>query len=262
MPPPLFFTAKSSPNIIIRLSSLFVLYKSPPNIIILSSQVLIPFSTGRGRSMKSSPVFPKDEAGSGNAVGYNPQDDFSKVGDTWPFFLNGNAQFAFDDISIACVCVRARVLRIPRSLLPVCDQFLEEARKHANDIIMNSARPSLNSVEKYIPSESRKKSSQKSWKNTLLLFWWKSEKKKKKSNADNAGTTLERKKRHSASGPLSSAGKERGRGGGLGGRPMSGPLSSCFTPTRAEDTEVPYMCLEQQDYPHRIHSHGPLYKVT
>ncbi|CAL9045033.1 unnamed protein product, partial [Musa banksii] len=42
----------------------------------------------------------------------------------------------------------------------------------------------------------------------------------------------------------------------------SGPLASCFTPTRSEDTEVPYRFLEHQNHPLRAHAFGPIYLVT
>ncbi|KAH7655313.1 hypothetical protein IHE45_18G001900 [Dioscorea alata] len=139
-------------------------------------------------------------------------------------------------------------------------KFLEEARKHANDVILNSAKPSSNSVENIIRGESTK-ASKKSWKN-IWLFW------RKPGKMNNAGDdrSLKTTKKKNNSLSHAHAGKDNVGGGGRGprmSRPKSGPLSSCFTPTRAEETEVPYMCLDQPDYPHSVlHNHGPIYKVT
>lgn len=142
------------------------------------------------------------------------------------------------------------------------DQILEEARKHANNV--KFLLSPLHSEEKVEVEDTKNK---KSWKRSLFL-WFKLGKKSSKqsrtskSNYSSNCSHVPNHKRGPVSGPLF------GNGGNLGliqrgiRRSTSGPLATCFTPTRAEENEVPYMCLAQQSRPSGAKAFGPIYLVT
>ncbi|XP_010937243.1 uncharacterized protein [Elaeis guineensis] len=141
-------------------------------------------------------------------------------------------------------------------------KILEEASKHTNDVKF-SLSP-VYSEEKKVEVEAAK--NKKSWKRSLF-FWFKLGKKSSKhsrtskTNASNC-SHVPNHKHGPVSGPLF------GNGGNLAHiqrsirRSTSGPLASCFTPTRAEENEVRYMCLAQQSHPSVVQAFGPIYLVT
>ncbi|XP_008783385.2 uncharacterized protein LOC103702647 [Phoenix dactylifera] len=141
-------------------------------------------------------------------------------------------------------------------------KILGEERKHANDAKF-SLSPS-NSEEKKVEVEATK--NKKSWKRSLF-FWFKLGKKSSKqsgtfkTNSSNC-SHVPNHKHGPVSGPLF------GNGGNLAliqrsiRRSTSGPLAHCFTPTKAEENEVPYLRLAQQSHPSAVQAFGPIYLVT
>lgn len=144
-----------------------------------------------------------------------------------------------------------------------CDQFLEEARKHANSVKLEST---LHSYEKTTAAAGTDKG-KRSWKNTLF-FWRKSAKKENKSHegmptrAANGSAASNRRTGRPVSGPLPRSYKDRAGTGHRVSRPLSGPLAGCFTPTRAEETEIPYMSVGTQRHSNGVKPFGPIYRVT
>ncbi|ONK66002.1 uncharacterized protein A4U43_C06F3170 [Asparagus officinalis] len=135
-------------------------------------------------------------------------------------------------------------------------KFLEEARKYANDAKLN---PNMHSHTNATPSRIHK--GERSWKGTLF-FWRKLTKRggeihggmaTKPSNGSNAS-----KRRHvSVSGLICGDGISR-----RVDRPASGPLAGWFTPTRAEESEAPYVCLDVKRHASGANAFGPIYRVT
>ncbi|KAG1342561.1 hypothetical protein COCNU_05G007900 [Cocos nucifera] len=141
-------------------------------------------------------------------------------------------------------------------------KILEEARKHANGVKF-SLSP-LNSEEKKVELEATQ--NKKSWKRSLF-FWFKLGKKSSKqsrtSKTNSSSCSHDPNHKHGpVSGPLF------GNGGNFAliqrsfRRSTSGPLANCFTPTRAEENELHYVCLAQQSNPSGVQAFGPIYLVT
>ncbi|XP_058079059.1 uncharacterized protein LOC131227305 [Magnolia sinica] len=142
--------------------------------------------------------------------------------------------------------------------------FLEEAKKHASDA--SSVLPSSNYAEKQVAVDEKK--NKKSWK-ISFFFWRKSEKKMKPQHEmlpieSHGGFQVPKPRRSAVSGPIYGSGGRVGPANRSGRRPTSGPLSGLLTPTRREEFEIPYMCLDQLNHPSRSQSQafGPIYLVT
>ncbi|KAF6139908.1 hypothetical protein GIB67_009755 [Kingdonia uniflora] len=131
-------------------------------------------------------------------------------------------------------------------------KFLEETKNHASQIKSQAPSPyQTKAVNKGLGEERKKK---KSWK--YSLFSWMKVKKKSKSAMESSSPCISNPRRGSVSGPIYGSGRK-----GLVARPISGPLSSLFTPVRKGEAEVPYMCLDQINYPIG-QTYGPVYLVT
>ncbi|KAK7275488.1 hypothetical protein RIF29_16607 [Crotalaria pallida] len=147
-------------------------------------------------------------------------------------------------------------------------QFLKEAKQHGKE----AKQKSSSSV---YPEESRKggsdkeKKGKKSWKSSLIS-WWKIDKKTKhrEEHNNNNNKSCETKvisgKRqggHHVSGPIYNCSSN---GGDVKQwRPKSGPMTSLFKATKREESEIPYVSLNQQNNNSRaVHNYGPLYVVT
>ncbi|MQM21516.1 hypothetical protein Taro_054557 [Colocasia esculenta] len=177
-----------------------------------------------GGKMKRSPIFPRDESGGCDELEYDLRDDFSK--------------------------------------------FLEEARKNASETKFEPEFLSSFSVKK-TTTEAEGRRRRRSWKNSLF-FWWRFEKKgtparntltDRATNGNIAATQVSKLRQGAASGPIP-VGRSKHHIW-RSGRPASGPLSGCFTPTRVdEEAEIPYMCLGQLNTPSRNQAFGPIYLVT
>lgn len=141
-------------------------------------------------------------------------------------------------------------------------KVLEEARKHANDVKF-SLSPS-NSTEKKVEIEVTK--SKRSWRRSLSLWFKQDKKSSKQSNATETKSSKSSRVPTRKDGPVSAL--LFGDGGKLAviqrsiRRSASGPLANCFIPTRTEENEVPYMCLDQQSRPSGVQAFGPIYLVT
>ncbi|KAJ1390772.1 hypothetical protein SESBI_37179 [Sesbania bispinosa] len=128
-------------------------------------------------------------------------------------------------------------------------QFLEEAKQHVNE-----AKLKISSVH---PEESEKKD-KKSWKSSLVS-WWKADK-KSKHQVIQSKVSVSGKRKNNVSGPIYNCGK----GPDVNvkyRRPISGPLTNLFKPTKSE-IPIPYMSLHQQNSPRPVYNYGPLYVVT
>ncbi|PIN13742.1 hypothetical protein CDL12_13640 [Handroanthus impetiginosus] len=133
-------------------------------------------------------------------------------------------------------------------------QFLEEARNQRTLNITN-LEPAL--VNKQIDWQ---KKNRKSWKNSLFS-WLKTDKRTKSTNQQTKGATIAKPRSGHASGPIQ--GTMSGLSTAQAKKPASGPLIGLFSSTRrAEEYEVPYMCLGQLNNPQKLHSYGPVYLVT
>ncbi|XP_072991337.1 uncharacterized protein [Typha latifolia] len=143
-------------------------------------------------------------------------------------------------------------------------KFLQEARKHANDVKLSSL-PSNSVQDTAAGAEGAKK---KSWKR-YLSFWFKFQNNKSRmqqhktsQTKSSTGSCPRNPRRGPVSGPIF------GNGGRLAQihhsikRTASGPLAGCFTPTRAEESAVPYMYLDKQSHAIDRQAFGPIYLVT
>lgn len=140
----------------------------------------------------------------------------------------------------------------------LCDQFLEEAR---ND----QASTHSNSFEKAKMEDGKKKKKHKSWRRSLS-FWVRLQRNgryeaapKAKSLMDTIGSGEGNRR---FSGPLFGNGSRLAHLHHKLRHSASGPLSSCFTPTRAEESELPYRCIGHQRHPLDPQAFGPIYLVT
>ncbi|KAK4395017.1 hypothetical protein Sango_1656000 [Sesamum angolense] len=136
--------------------------------------------------------------------------------------------------------------------------FLEEARKNA--CLGNLHTAQLEAAgKKQLDSE---KKNRKSWKSSLF-FWLKTDKKRFLTKQSMKGSTVPKPRRQHFSGPVQGQGAVGGIMTAGSQRTASGPLISLFSSTkRAEEYEVPYMCLGHQlNNPQKLHSYGPIYLV-
>lgn len=136
-------------------------------------------------------------------------------------------------------------------------QFLEEAKEHGQE-----AKQKCSSV---YPEESRKTGSEKerkgkkTWKSSLTS-WWKADKKikVKETHNNSSKSKVSEKRQGHVSGPIHNSYK----GNDVKHKHhFSGPLANLFKPTKREENEIPYMCLQQQNG-HPVQNYGPLYVVT
>ncbi|KAL0414988.1 UNVERIFIED_CONTAM: hypothetical protein Slati_3330700 [Sesamum latifolium] len=137
-------------------------------------------------------------------------------------------------------------------------QFLEEARKNA--CLGNLHTAQLEAAgKKQLDSE---KNNRKSWKSSLFS-WLKTDKKRKSTKQPMEGSTVPEPRRQHFPGPVQGQGAVGGIMTARAQRTASGPLINLFSSTkRAEEYEVPYMCLGQQlNNPRKLHSYGPVYLV-
>ncbi|GAA0153103.1 hypothetical protein LIER_11417 [Lithospermum erythrorhizon] len=133
-------------------------------------------------------------------------------------------------------------------------QFLEEAKKNASNDELKAAQmqPSWHEIRQQIDAEKKQK---KSWKSSLLS-WWKSKKKKKHVEQSSNAPLMPKLKREYESGPMAGAITTRAPNS------ASGPLGRLFNSSKRVENEMPYMCLEDLNNPHHLHSYGPVYLVT
>ncbi|GMI77830.1 hypothetical protein HRI_001452300 [Hibiscus trionum] len=129
-------------------------------------------------------------------------------------------------------------------------QFLEEAR------LQSSCSEEVG--ETRLGAE---KKSKKSWRNSLFS-WCKIDRKRKPGSDPVHVSTTPKPTKHYGSGPLCSRTTTKGVETPPHWRPLSGPVSVLFTPTRKMENEVPYMSLDQPNNPYHINSYGPVYLVT
>ncbi|KAF4399407.1 hypothetical protein G4B88_022490 [Cannabis sativa] len=185
-----------------------------------------------GKTMKKSPVYPKNEPNDYNGDEYDPHAEFSQYSE---FLMS----FGFDNGG----------------------QFLQEAKLNKK---LNFEISSANKEEagKRGPEQEKneKKKKKKAWK-ALLFPWLKGEKKSKSHIEQVTNSRVPKTKGGYASGPVYSCGmaapvnKPR--------RPMSGPIATLFNPTRRSDTELPYLCLGQLgcSTSSSTNGYGPVYKA-
>ncbi|KAF8388663.1 hypothetical protein HHK36_025343 [Tetracentron sinense] len=130
-------------------------------------------------------------------------------------------------------------------------QYLEEARKHANEEEIQAPWP-YPKAEKIIMGEEKNK---KSWK-SYLFSWLKIDKKSKPHMEPASSSHISKPRRGSVSGPLYGSG---GQAESTHRRPTSGPLAGLFNSKRSGGVEIAYMCLDQ---PSDVQAYGPVYLVT
>ncbi|WOK93291.1 hypothetical protein Cni_G01988 [Canna indica] len=122
-------------------------------------------------------------------------------------------------------------------------ELLEEARSHSSDSLFSLVK--LDSFEKAKMKEAKKK--KKTWRRPMFS-WFNSQKSARKSSKDVTSPTL------------------AGNGSRLVHlqQKLSGPLiSSCFTPTRAaESDEASYRYLGRRSSSGAHQAFGPIYMVT
>ncbi|XP_059302974.1 uncharacterized protein LOC132055264 [Lycium ferocissimum] len=140
--------------------------------------------------------------------------------------------------------------------------FLSEARNHASEWKCSATPPRSIELGKNNFEKEVKKTSKKTWKSSLFS-WLKSDKKKnQQSREPSKGSTINKPKRGCVSGPMpgiSGPGSIAVRPN----KPLSGPLTSLFSPMNKVDNEIPYLCLQKvKDSTHGVQSYGPVYLVT
>ncbi|URE04601.1 hypothetical protein MUK42_22611 [Musa troglodytarum] len=138
--------------------------------------------------------------------------------------------------------------------------FLEEARNYASDVAFSL--PQSNSAATAKTKDSKGKNT---WK-SVLCFWFKIRKSAREEASPKTKSSKKSNLRDAEqrpfSGPLTGNGSKFAHPHRKIRISTSGPLATCFTPTRAEDTEVPYRLLEHRHHPSRAHAFGPVYLVT
>ncbi|KAJ8498531.1 hypothetical protein OPV22_009083 [Ensete ventricosum] len=135
-------------------------------------------------------------------------------------------------------------------------KFLEEARNHASSVL---SLPQSDSLEKVRMKDAKKKT----WKRSVS-FWFKFRKSAGEEATSKTNNTLKDSNPLDAdhrpfSGPLFGNGSKFSQLHQRIRQSTSGPLACCFTPTRAEETEVPYRYLDHQSHPLRAQAFGPIY---
>ncbi|XP_020547938.1 uncharacterized protein LOC110011677 isoform X2 [Sesamum indicum] len=137
-------------------------------------------------------------------------------------------------------------------------QFWEEARKNACLGNLHTARLEAAGKKQF----DLEKKNRKSWKGSLFS-WLETDKKHKSTKQPTKGSTVPKPRRQHFPGPVQGQGAVGGIMTARAQRAASGPLISLFSSTkRADEYEVPYMCLGQQlNSPQKFHSYGPVYLV-
>ncbi|URD87651.1 hypothetical protein MUK42_27276 [Musa troglodytarum] len=123
--------------------------------------------------------------------------------------------------------------------------------------------PNSDSFKKKVGMKERKN---KTWKRSLSS-WFKFQKKKAAEEAPpttkfSKGSNPLDTERSLFSGPLFGNSRRFGMVQQHNRLVAPGPLACCFTPTRAEETEVPYMHLDNRNNPMGTQAFGPVYLVT
>ncbi|CAL9073277.1 unnamed protein product [Musa textilis] len=140
-------------------------------------------------------------------------------------------------------------------------KFLEEARNHASNIL---SPPQSDSLEKVRMKDTKKKK-KKTWQRSVS-FWFKFRKSAGEEATSKTDTLKDSNPLDADHRPFS--GRLFGNGSKFSQlhrrirQSTSGPLACCFTPTRAEETELPYRYLDHQNHPLRAQAFGPIYLVT
>ncbi|GKU92747.1 hypothetical protein SLEP1_g6435 [Rubroshorea leprosula] len=130
-------------------------------------------------------------------------------------------------------------------------EFLKEARQYATEV-----KPQESCGNSEVKGEERRK---KSWRSSLFS-WWKTDKKSSKpgTGAADAPRRSYKPKKGYFSGPILGNARVNRKSQ----RPSSGHVTTVFNPTRKEENEVPYMCLDQPNNSPHVNAYGPLYSVT
>ncbi|KAJ8553200.1 hypothetical protein K7X08_023878 [Anisodus acutangulus] len=140
--------------------------------------------------------------------------------------------------------------------------FLSEARNHASEekfgaTPQRSVELGKNNYEKDV-----KKTSKKSWKSSLFSWLKSDSKKNQRGREPSKGSNINKPKRGCVSGPMPGI-NGPGAIAGRPNKPLSGPLTSLFSPMNRVDNEVPYLCLQKvKDSTLGVQSYGPIYLVT
>ncbi|CAL9066279.1 uncharacterized protein LOC103976114 [Musa acuminata AAA Group] len=140
-------------------------------------------------------------------------------------------------------------------------KIVEEGRNQAKD--REFSLPNSDSFRKKVGMKERKN---KTWKRSLSS-WFKFHQKKAAEEAPPTtkfakGSNPLDTERSLFSGPLFGNSRRFGMVQQHNWLAASGPLACCFTPTRAEETEVPYMYLDNHNNPVGTQAFGPVYLVT
>lgn len=136
-----------------------------------------------------------------------------------------------------------------------CDQFLEEAKQYAIESDFQTSAPYPEEIEERRVGQEKKK---KSWKK-LLFPWLKGEKMNKNSTKPATKSQVSDARRTNVSGPVYGTGKAME---GRQRRPLSGPITGLFKPTKRADDEMPYKCLDKTGSHKVVQIYGPVYLVT
>lgn len=138
-------------------------------------------------------------------------------------------------------------------------QFLEEAKQYAieSDFQTSATYPEETGERRLEPEKKKKKS----WKK-LLFPWLKDEKMSKTSTKPATKSQVSDARRTNVSGPVYGTGKAMDGQDGRQRRPLSGPITSLFKPTKRADDEIPYKCLKKTDSHKVVQTYGPVYLVT
>ena len=138
-------------------------------------------------------------------------------------------------------------------------QFLEEAKKYANENKMQSK--AIENVEKQ-----EIKTKKKSWKTAFFSFWKSSSNKKAKQQYLNNETKIGSKNYAKRSGHFSGPVGFVARGGQRVRHQASGPLIGLFNQMKSKDgqeNEIAYVTLESLNRPaYDAKTYGPLYLVS
>ncbi|KAL5698602.1 hypothetical protein ACHQM5_029619 [Ranunculus cassubicifolius] len=138
-------------------------------------------------------------------------------------------------------------------------QFLEEARKNRANVAHPQASLQHQTEEPKMSSEVKK--SKRSWRKSLFS-WLKVDRKSKTSREASTSTHITNLRPGSLSGPIYGSGRKIVPSHQLR-RPASGPIANLFIPSRGEELELPYMCLDPLDHPTvSQQAYGPVYLVT
>ncbi|MCD7454668.1 hypothetical protein HAX54_025562 [Datura stramonium] len=141
--------------------------------------------------------------------------------------------------------------------------FLTEARKHVSEGKFGATPPRSVELRNKKFENNVKKTCKKSWKSSLFS-WLKTDKKKKNqgSRETSKGSTINKPKRGCVSGPMPGISGPDAIAG-RPNKPLSGPLTSLFSPMNRVDNEIPYLCLNKvKDRTPGVQSYGPVYLVT